>query len=52
MAQIESTPVVIVGAGVAGLTLANILLRNGVGCVVLERRSRAYVDQRQRAGAI
>ncbi|MFI6347353.1 4-hydroxybenzoate 3-monooxygenase [Streptomyces sp. NPDC050560] len=48
----EHPPVVIVGAGVAGLTLGNILLRNGIGCVVLEKRSRAYVDQRQRAGAI
>ncbi|GCD92937.1 4-hydroxybenzoate 3-monooxygenase [Embleya hyalina] len=48
----ENTPVVIVGAGVAGLTLGNILLNNGVGCVVLEKRSRAYVDRRQRAGAI
>ncbi|MEU6389496.1 4-hydroxybenzoate 3-monooxygenase [Streptomyces sp. NPDC046939] len=48
----ENTPVVIVGAGVAGLTLANILQRNGVDCVVLEKRSRAYVEQRQRAGAL
>ncbi|WP_307135374.1 4-hydroxybenzoate 3-monooxygenase [Streptomyces aurantiacus] len=48
----ENTPVVIVGAGVAGLTLGNILLRNGVGCIVLEKRSRAHVDQRQRAGVI
>ncbi|WP_329135002.1 4-hydroxybenzoate 3-monooxygenase [Streptomyces sp. NBC_01476] len=53
MAETRENPsVVIVGAGVAGLTLANILLRNGVGCVVLEKRNREYVDQRQRAGAI
>ncbi|WP_404197040.1 4-hydroxybenzoate 3-monooxygenase [Streptomyces tauricus] len=48
----ENTTVVIVGAGVAGLTLGNFLLRNGIGCVVLEKHSRAYVEQRQRAGTI
>ncbi|MFI8346870.1 4-hydroxybenzoate 3-monooxygenase [Streptomyces sp. NPDC085596] len=48
----DHTAVVIVGAGVAGLALGNFLLRNGVGCVVLEKHSRAYVEQRQRAGTI
>ncbi|MBI0379099.1 4-hydroxybenzoate 3-monooxygenase [Streptomyces albiflaviniger] len=48
----ENTAVVIVGGGVAGLTLGNFLLRNGIGCVVLEKRSRAYVERRQRAGTI
>ncbi|CAM5670390.1 MULTISPECIES: 4-hydroxybenzoate 3-monooxygenase [Streptomyces] len=48
----ENTAVVIVGAGVAGLTLGNFLLRNGIDCVVLERRSRAYVEKRQRAGTV
>ncbi|GAA1104236.1 4-hydroxybenzoate 3-monooxygenase [Streptomyces javensis] len=48
----ESTAVVIIGAGVAGLTLGNFLLRNGIGCVVLEKRSREYVERRQRAGTI
>ena len=48
----ESTRIVIIGAGVAGLTLGNFLLRNGVDCVVLERRSRPYVEQRQRAGTV
>ncbi|MEW2269317.1 MULTISPECIES: hypothetical protein [Streptomyces] len=28
------------------------LLRRGIGCVVLERHSRAYVEQRQRGGAL
>ncbi|MER8033333.1 4-hydroxybenzoate 3-monooxygenase [Streptomyces bauhiniae] len=46
------TAVVVVGAGVAGLALGNFLLRNGVDCVVLEKHSRAYVEQRQRAGTI
>ncbi|MCE3031144.1 4-hydroxybenzoate 3-monooxygenase [Streptomyces sp. CMSTAAHL-2] len=48
----KDTTVVIVGGGVAGLALANFLLRGGIGCVVLERHSRAYVEQRQRAGAL
>ncbi|MGW7578272.1 4-hydroxybenzoate 3-monooxygenase [Streptomyces sp. NPDC054765] len=48
----ENTTVVIVGSGVAGLTLGNFLLRNGIDCVVLEKRSREYVEQRQRAGVI
>ena len=48
----ENTTVVIVGAGVAGLTLGNLLLRSGVGCVVVEKRSREYLEQRQRAGVI
>jgi p-hydroxybenzoate 3-monooxygenase len=50
--MIEETTVVIVGAGVAGLTLGNFLRRNGIGCVILEKRSREYVEQRQRAGTI
>ncbi|MFE3941262.1 4-hydroxybenzoate 3-monooxygenase [Streptomyces sp. NPDC059118] len=48
----ENTTVVIVGAGVAGLTLGNLLLRNGISCAVVEKHSRAYVEQRQRAGTI
>jgi p-hydroxybenzoate 3-monooxygenase len=48
----EHVAVVIVGAGVAGLTLGNLLLRNGIGCIIVEKRSRAHVEQRQRAGTI
>ncbi|WP_199831692.1 4-hydroxybenzoate 3-monooxygenase [Streptomyces sp. ERV7] len=48
----ESTAVVIVGAGVAGLTLGNFLLRSGIDCTVVEKHSRAYVEQRQRAGTV
>ncbi|WP_030907826.1 4-hydroxybenzoate 3-monooxygenase [Streptomyces sp. NRRL F-5126] len=48
----ENTTVVIVGSGVAGLALGNFLLRSGIDCVVLERHSREYVEQRQRAGVI
>ncbi|WP_433795277.1 4-hydroxybenzoate 3-monooxygenase [Actinoplanes sp. CA-252034] len=46
------TTVVIIGAGPAGMSLANFLQRRGVGCVVLEARDRAYVEGRQRAGVI
>ena len=51
-AEQESTQVVIVGAGPAGLTLANLLQRSGVACVVLEVRDRGYVEKRQRAGVL
>src|SRR4051794_32098117 len=48
----EDAAVVVVGAGVAGLALGNFLLRNGIGCIILEKHSRRYVEQRQRAGTI
>lgn len=46
------TTVAIIGAGPAGMSLANFLQRRGVDCVVLELRDRAYVENRQRAGVI
>jgi p-hydroxybenzoate 3-monooxygenase len=46
------TQVVIVGAGPAGLFLSQILHRAGIDCVVLERRSRDYVESRIRAGVL
>jgi p-hydroxybenzoate 3-monooxygenase len=46
------TQVAIVGAGPAGLVLANVLLRGGVDTVLVERRSRADVEQRARAGLV
>ncbi|MTD54060.1 4-hydroxybenzoate 3-monooxygenase [Amycolatopsis pithecellobii] len=48
----ESTTVVVVGGGVAGLALGTFLLRSGIGCVILEKHSRDYVENRQRAGAL
>ena len=46
----ERTQVAIVGAGPRGLLLAEILRREGVDSIVLERRDRAYVEGRIRAG--
>jgi p-hydroxybenzoate 3-monooxygenase len=46
------TQVGIVGAGPAGLVLAHLLRREGIDCVVLEDRSRAYVESRVRAGVL
>lgn len=48
----EKTTVAIIGAGVAGLTLAAFLHQAGIACVVLERHDRAYLEQRQRAGVV
>jgi p-hydroxybenzoate 3-monooxygenase len=48
----ESTTVVVIGAGPSGLTLANLLRTAGIDCVVLERQTQAYVEQRQRAGVL
>ncbi|MFF4152024.1 4-hydroxybenzoate 3-monooxygenase [Streptomyces sp. NPDC001651] len=46
------TTVGIIGGGPAGLLLARVLHRAGIDCVVLESRSREYVEQRQRAGML
>ena len=46
------TQVGIVGAGPAGLTLSQLLHREGIESVVLEARSREHVEQRLRAGVL
>uniref|UniRef100_A0AAU1HPY3 4-hydroxybenzoate 3-monooxygenase n=1 Tax=Streptomyces sp. NBC_00180 TaxID=2903632 RepID=A0AAU1HPY3_9ACTN len=46
------TTVGIIGGGPAGLLLARLLHRAGIECVVLESRTRSYVEQRQRAGML
>jgi p-hydroxybenzoate 3-monooxygenase len=46
------TQVGIVGAGPAGLTLAQLLAREGIESVILENRTREYVEKRIRAGVL
>ncbi|WSP79431.1 4-hydroxybenzoate 3-monooxygenase [Streptomyces sp. NBC_01235] len=46
------SPVVVVGAGPAGLTVGNILRAASVDCVVLETESREFIERRPRAGVI
>ena len=46
------TQVGIVGAGPAGLMLALLLRRRGIDAVIVENRSRSYIEQRVRAGLL
>jgi p-hydroxybenzoate 3-monooxygenase len=46
------TQVAIVGAGPAGLVLSHLLDLDGIESVVLEKRSREYVEKRVRAGVL
>src|ERR1700712_1602970 len=46
------TQVAIIGGGPAGLLLSQLLHKAGIDSVVLERRSRAYVEERIRAGVL
>ena len=48
----ERTQVGIVGAGPAGLLLSQLLALRGIDSVVVEIRSRAYCEARQRAGLL
>lgn len=45
-----ATDVLVLGAGPAGLVLGNILVDQGIDCVILERAERAHVQTRARAG--
>jgi p-hydroxybenzoate 3-monooxygenase len=48
----QRTQVGIVGAGPAGLLLSHLLALGGVDSIVVENRSRAYCEARQRAGML
>ena len=49
---LDKAQVVIIGAGPSGLLLARLLERAGIGTVVLELRTREYVEARIRAGVL
>ena len=48
----ERTQIGIVGAGPAGLLLSHLLALRGIDSVLVETRSRAYCEARQRAGLL
>ncbi len=48
----HTTHVAIVGAGPAGLLLCHLLRLHGIESIVIENRSRAYVEDRVRAGLL
>jgi len=48
----ERTQIAIIGAGPAGLLLAQLLRIAGIETIVLERQSRGYVEARIRAGVL
>ena len=50
--DVTHTQVGIVGAGPAGLVLGHLLHRHGIETVILENRSREYVEGRVRAGVL
>ncbi|HEX8497631.1 MAG TPA: 4-hydroxybenzoate 3-monooxygenase [Actinomycetales bacterium] len=52
MSATTRTQVGIIGAGPAGLLLAHLLAQRGIDSVVLEARSRDYVEARLRAGVL
>src|SRR3982074_1143582 len=52
MSQKLRTQVGIVGAGPAGLVLSHLLYLQGIDSVVIENRSRQYVEERVRAGVL
>jgi p-hydroxybenzoate 3-monooxygenase len=52
MAVTSRTQVGIVGAGPAGLLLSHLLALGGIDSIVVENRSRAYCEARQRAGLL
>jgi p-hydroxybenzoate 3-monooxygenase len=52
MTMTASTQVGIVGAGPAGLLLSHLLALRGIDSIVVENRSRAHCEARQRAGLL
>ena len=52
MPKVQRTQVGIVGAGPAGMVLSHLLYLHGIESIVLENRSREYVEERVRAGVL
>src|SRR5260221_3763823 len=52
MSKSHRTQVAIIGAGPAGLVLAQLLHLAGVECIVLETQTRKHVENRVRAGVL
>jgi p-hydroxybenzoate 3-monooxygenase len=52
LTTVATTQVGIIGAGPAGLVLSHLLGAAGIDSVIVESRSRAYVEQRVRAGVL
>jgi len=48
----SEVPIGIIGAGPAGLCLGLLLREAGIDCVILEHRSREYIESRARAGLL
>jgi len=51
-ATVAKTSVCILGTGPAGIVLGNILLQNGIDCIVVDRYNREEIYTRGRAGVI
>ena len=47
---VKRTQIGIIGAGPAGLMLARLLMEQGISSVILEAKTRKYVENRIRAG--
>jgi threonine dehydrogenase-like Zn-dependent dehydrogenase len=52
MTRKEEVEVAIIGAGPAGLTLANLLARRGVSCIAIDRYTKQQILMRARAGLL
>ena len=52
MPQSHKTQVCIIGAGPAGLLLSQLLAQAGIDTIVLDRKDRAYIEGRIRAGVL
>ena len=49
---VNRTQIGIIGAGPAGLMLARLLMEQGISSVILEAKTRKYVENRIRAGVL